>query len=103
MGKPHGRPHRSGHRHPGIPPPLVLVSLALTGRPWPTVPAPAYLAIAGTTTALAVTAALATARIVLRTPPARTAGPGRRKRQSTRLRDPPRPWKRQGTRTGPVP
>lgn len=56
-------------------PPLVLVSLAVTGRPWPTVPAPAYLAIAGTTAALAVTATLAAARIVLRTPPARAAGP----------------------------
>ncbi|MGW0086878.1 FtsX-like permease family protein [Streptomyces sp. NPDC003393] len=50
-------------------PPLVLVSLALTGSPWPAVPALVYLSIAGTTAALAATAALVPARVALRTPP----------------------------------
>jgi putative ABC transport system permease protein len=52
-------------------PPLMLVSRALTGHPWPTIPAPVYLAIAGTTATLAVTATLIPARIALRTPPVR--------------------------------
>ncbi|MFC9091250.1 ABC transporter permease [Streptomyces sp. NPDC048231] len=50
-------------------PPLVLVSRTLTGNFWPTVAAPAYLAIAGTTTALTATATLLPTRALLRTPP----------------------------------
>ncbi|MGW1710583.1 FtsX-like permease family protein [Streptomyces sp. NPDC002206] len=56
-------------------PALVLVSLALTNSPWPTVPPLVYLVIAGGTAALTVTAALLPTRAVLRTPPMEAIGP----------------------------
>ncbi|AWW35737.1 FtsX-like permease family protein [Streptomyces cadmiisoli] len=55
-------------------PALVLVSLALTGSVWPTVPPLAYLAIAGGVAALAVVAALVPARLLLRTSPVEAVG-----------------------------
>ncbi|MEU1202628.1 FtsX-like permease family protein [Streptomyces sp. NPDC005813] len=55
-------------------PALVLVSLAVTGSPWPTVPPLVFLAIAGATAALAALAALVPARIVLRTRPVEAIG-----------------------------
>lgn len=47
-------------------PALVLVSLALTGSPWPTVPPLVYLLIAGGTAALTTTATLVPTRLLLR-------------------------------------
>ncbi|MFF3061872.1 FtsX-like permease family protein [Streptomyces sp. NPDC057909] len=55
-------------------PALVLVSLAVTNSPWPTVPPMVYLVIAGGTAALTVTAALLPTRAVLRTPPMEAIG-----------------------------
>ncbi|MFD7406753.1 FtsX-like permease family protein [Streptomyces sp. NPDC059866] len=57
-------------------PALVLVALALTGSPWPTVPPTAYLGIAGGTAALTGVAALVPARLLLRTRPVDAIGSG---------------------------
>lgn len=55
-------------------PALVLISLALTNSPWPTVPPMVYLIIAGGTAALTATAALMPTRALLRTPPVEAIG-----------------------------
>ncbi|MFF8670101.1 FtsX-like permease family protein [Streptomyces sp. NPDC015242] len=50
-------------------PPLILIALALTGAPWPTVPLPAWLTIAGSTALLTMAGAMLPTRLLLRVRP----------------------------------
>jgi putative ABC transport system permease protein len=54
--------------------PLVLVALALGGPPWPAVPGLGYLAIAGTTAALATAGTMVPTRLLLRIRPVEAIG-----------------------------
>ncbi|MFF6996435.1 FtsX-like permease family protein [Streptomyces sp. NPDC008313] len=54
--------------------PLALVSLALSGVPWPAVPATGYLAIAGTTAVLAAAGVMIPTRLLPRIPPVEAIG-----------------------------
>jgi putative ABC transport system permease protein len=54
--------------------PLVLVALALSGTPWPSVPILWYLGIVGSLSALAAIGALGTSRLVLRVRPVEAIG-----------------------------
>ncbi|MFD5633478.1 FtsX-like permease family protein [Streptomyces sp. NPDC127077] len=59
---------------PACAPALVLVSLAVNGTPWPSVPLVPALAIVGSTAALAAAATLVAARAALRTRPLEATG-----------------------------
>lgn len=54
--------------------PLVLVAVGLGGSPWPAVPVLGYLAIAGTTAALAVAGTMVPTRVLLRIRPVEAIG-----------------------------
>ncbi|MGV9501057.1 FtsX-like permease family protein [Streptomyces sp. NPDC003642] len=55
-------------------PPLILIALALTGAPWPTVPLQGWLAIVGSTALLTVAGAMLPARLLLRVRPVDAIG-----------------------------
>jgi putative ABC transport system permease protein len=55
-------------------PPLVLVSMALSGSPWPSVPVMTYVAITGVLGALAVLGAMFPTRVLLMSRPVDSIG-----------------------------